>query len=58
MLPGEYRLRAEHCNQYGTLATEVTISLASYLGEGASTEHLHLILSKVFCVTLKSLKPF
>ena len=42
MLPGEYRLRAEHSNQYGTLATEVTISLASYLGEGASTEHLHL----------------
>ena len=42
MLPGEYRLRAEHCNQYGTLATEVTISLASYLGEGASTENLHL----------------
>ena len=42
VLPGEYRLRAEHTNQYGTLATELTVSLASYLGEGASTEHLHL----------------
>ena len=42
LLPGEYSLRAEHCNQYGTLATEATISLVSYLGEGARTEHLVL----------------
>lgn len=42
LLPGEYSLRAEHTNQYGALATEVTISLASYLGEGATTENLRL----------------
>ena len=42
LLPGEYSMRAEHTNQYGALATQVNISLASYLGEGASTEHLRL----------------
>ena len=42
LLPGDYTLTASHSYEYGTLHCQVRLTLTSYLGEGARTEHLVL----------------
>ena len=42
VLPGRHTLTAVHTNQWGTLHTQLEVTVTNYLAEGATLQHLVL----------------